>query len=357
MLDAIAIIDSDKIERFTAQNADTSFLMIEEGRKIEASEISNHVGGGAVNAAVAMARLGLDVSAIVKLGQDARADAILSRLSDEGVSTRWVVRDKRAPTGASVMISSHEKDAAIFTFRGANTLLECADLKEDMFAADLVYISSLSNEAADCFPDIVRLAKAQSAMVATNPGIRQLSTRSSSFQQTLGEIDILSVNRVEADALVPLLVGEFGEGGDPLPLEPGEEAPLGLVVRGLEAGGFRVSLKAFVKAVTSLGPRFVVITAGSAGAIVGTSEEIIHCPVREIDEIAGTAGGGDAFASTFAASVARGKSAETAVRLATLNAASVMTFADTQSGLLPEADLDATLAAHCDALPIRRWSI
>ena len=43
----------------------------EEGRKTEALEISTHVGGGAVNAAVAMARLGLDVAALVKLGKDA----------------------------------------------------------------------------------------------------------------------------------------------------------------------------------------------------------------------------------------------------------------------------------------------
>ena len=59
-------------------NADNSFLLLEEGRKTEALEISTHVGGGAVNAAVAMARLGLDVAALVKLGKDARAETVLS---------------------------------------------------------------------------------------------------------------------------------------------------------------------------------------------------------------------------------------------------------------------------------------
>jgi len=40
----------------------------------------------------------------------------------------------------------------IFTFRGANTLLQIEDLRDDAFAIDLVYIANLSNQSADCFP-------------------------------------------------------------------------------------------------------------------------------------------------------------------------------------------------------------
>ena len=126
MIDTIAIIESDRIERMSMLNAEASFLLIEEGRKTEALEVSTHCGGGAVNTAVAMSRLGLDVSTLVKLGRDARADVILERLTAEGISTRWVIRDAGAPTGASVLISSHDRNAAVFTFRGANTLLEPA---------------------------------------------------------------------------------------------------------------------------------------------------------------------------------------------------------------------------------------
>jgi ribokinase len=79
MMDTIAIIDSSRIERMSMLNADSSFLLLEEGRKTEAEEISTHPGGGAVNAAVAMARLEMDVSPLAKLGTDARAKAILAR--------------------------------------------------------------------------------------------------------------------------------------------------------------------------------------------------------------------------------------------------------------------------------------
>src|SRR4029078_13403701 len=127
MIDTIAIIESDHIERMSMLNAEASFLLLEEGRKTEAIEVSTHCGGGAVNTAVAMARLGLDVATLVVLGRDARADLILGRLAAEGVSAPWIVPGGKEPTGASVLISSHDRNAAVFTFRGANTLLEPQD--------------------------------------------------------------------------------------------------------------------------------------------------------------------------------------------------------------------------------------
>ena len=38
--------------------------------------------------------------------------------------------------------------------------------------ANLVFVSGLSNDSADCFPDIIRQAKAAGAFVATNPARR-----------------------------------------------------------------------------------------------------------------------------------------------------------------------------------------
>ena len=88
MIDTIAIIESNRIELMKMRNAETSFLLLEEGRKTEALEVSTHCGGGAVNAAVAMARLGADVATIAKLGRDARAEMVLSRLVEENISAK-----------------------------------------------------------------------------------------------------------------------------------------------------------------------------------------------------------------------------------------------------------------------------
>jgi ribokinase len=354
MLDTIAIVADDRIERMTMLNADSSFLLLEEGRKTEALAISTHVGGGAVNAAVAMARLGFDVAALVKLGKDARAETVLAGLLAEGVSTRWALRDGRAPTGASVLVSSHDRNAAIFTFRGANTLLSEADLTPDAFAVDVVYVSSLSNEAADAFPAIVAEARAHRALVATNPGIRQLSSRGAAFQESLAGIDILVLNRTEADVLVPGLVARFGEGGRALPLEPGEKPPR-LVARGLAAGGHDMSLAAFFDAMRQLGPRYTAVTDGRNGAFLGAEDAVYFCPALET-EVVGTAGAGDAFNATFTARIALGAKPEDALRAAAINAASVVRYADTQTGLLSQDAIARELSARAAELAVRRWS-
>lgn len=354
MIDTIAIMADDRIERMTMLNADSSFLLLEEGRKTEALEISTHVGGGAVNAAVAMARLGLDVSTLIKLGKDHRAETILSHLEQEGVSTRWALRDSRAPTGASVLVSSHDRNAAIFTFRGANTLLEEQDLRDGAFAVDLVYVSSLSNESADVFPMIVERAKARGALVATNPRVRQLTSRASEFRDALARIDILGVNRSEADALVPGLVARFREGGKALPLAAGETPPR-LLARGLAGGGHEMTLQAFFAAVGQLGPRFVVVTDGRHGAFLGTENAIHYCPVLP-SKVAGTAGAGDAFHATFAAHIAQGRQPDDALRAAAINSASVVGYVDTQTGLLREADMADRLTRAQTDLVVRTWS-
>jgi ribokinase len=352
-IDTIAIIASDRIERMSMINADSSFLLLEEGRKTDAIEISTSIGGGAVNTAVAMARLGFDVGTLVKLGKDARAEAVLNHLLAEGVSTRWAVRDGRAPTGASVLVSSHDRNAAIFTFRGANTLLEVADVRAEAFAVDLVYVSTLSNASADAFPAIIGRAKAERALVAANPGVRQLSSRGDAFQESLARIDILTINCPEADVLVPSLVARFGEGGRALPLNPGEMPPR-LLVRGLVGGGHALGIAAFLADLRKLGPRYVLITDGRHGAFLGTDAAILYCPALE-SKVAGTAGAGDAFSATFAAQLARGRSPEEALRAGAINAASVVGHVDTQSGLLSSGQLDERLAATGATLKIRSW--
>lgn len=355
LIDTIAIVDSERIERVSMRNADTSFLMLEEGRKTEADEISTHCGGGGVNTAVALARLGHDVATIVKLGQDARADTILNRLAEEKISTRYASRDARAPTGASVLIASHDRNAAVFTFRGANTLLERKDLRKDAFAAELVYVASLSNESADCFPHIIEMAKAEGALVAANPGIRQLSARQGAFQQVLQKIDILAINRVEADTLVPMLIPRFGEGGPAVPLKKGEEPPA-LAVRGFTGGGFAMSLLAFFRAMAALGPRWMVVTDGRHGAYVGCEGRVLYCPVLPA-KVVGTAGAGDAFNATFAAFIAEGATPEDAVLHASANAASVVGHVDTQTGLLGKKALAAKVLDAKKSLQIRSWKL
>ncbi len=355
VVNSIALIASDRVERMTMRNADTSFLLLEEGKKTEAEAISTHCGGGAVNAAVAYARLGFDAAALIKLGQDARADQILTRLAEEGVSTRYASRDPRLPTGASVLVSAHDRNAAVFAFRGANTLLEAADFKTDAFGVDLVHVASLSNKSADCFPLIIDKARSAKARIAVNPGIRQLSLQSSAFLDLLDRIDILSLNRTEAEALVPQIVAKRGEGGPKLALAVGDEAPR-LIKRGFSGGGFEITTARFFTAMLDYGVKQMIVTDGAQGAYAGTSAGLHYCPAAT-GPVAGTAGAGDAFVATFAAFTTLDDNVTKAMQLAALNAGSVIEHADTQSGLQKRAGLDARYAARAKDLVVRHWSL
>src|SRR4029453_2425885 len=114
----------------------------------------------------------------------------------------------------------------------------------------------------------------------------------------------------------------FGEGGKALGLKPDEQLPR-LAVRGLAGGGHEMSLVGFFAALRRLGSRYVVITDGRHGAFLGTPDAVMYCPVLKT-KVAGTAGAGDAFSSTFSAYVAMGRPAEEALRAAAINAGSVV---------------------------------
>ncbi len=355
MIDTIAIIESSRVERMSMLNAETSYLLLAEGHKTDALEISTHCGGGAVNTAVAMARLGHDVATLVVLGRDQRAESLLTQLMQEGISTRWAKRDQRAATGASVLISSHERNAAIFTFRGANTLLEPADLKPDAFNVDLVHVSGLSNKSADCFAQIITTAKDAGAFVSTNPGIRQLSSRTAEMQGLFDRIDFLSVNKTEASTLVPSLVAAFGESAAPLDVA-GNEPQTPLTRQGLSSGGYTLSIRALLRGLIRMGLGHVLVTDGAAGAFLASRDRIYYCPPVKT-QVAGTAGAGDAFASTLACHLAEGVAIDAAMQAAALNAAAVVANIDTQSGLMTRAALDEARNARAAEIPVATWAL
>lgn len=357
MIDTIAIIDSDRIEKMSMANADSTFLLLEAGRKIDARKVSTHTGGGAVNVAVALSRLGNEVTIIAKVGRDERATMISARLASEGISTDALCTADDQPTGASVLIASHDKDAAIFTYRGANVTLTPDDIPSTGLASSLVYVAPLSDGAADAYAFIVETAKSNGAFVAVNPGIRQISARGQKFRDTLSFVDLLIINRKEAEGLVPLLVAEFGEQGKLMDSIGGNfENPPRLLLSGLAGGGYDFSLAGFLSAIMRAGTKAITITDSSRGSYVATDGNVWHCP-SAARNVAGTAGAGDAFGATLACELARGANVEDALRSATCNAASVVGHVDTQSGLQSRAALAASVAADLKNLEVRHWTM
>ncbi len=257
-------------------------------------------------------------------------------LDANGVGHAHLVTAPGKATGIGVMIASHDRNASIFVHRGANELLRLGDVPGEVFAARaLVYVGPLSGGSADCFPALVRRGREAGAMVAANPGIRQLTSRTAAVIAALPNVDLLSINRVEAEALVPAFAAR-DEGPDPLP--PTGAPPL--LKRGLTFGGFDMGLRRFMNAVREAGVRWIVVTDGTDGSYLAGPEGMIWHPALPA-RVAGTAGAGDAYTSTLAAALAEGLAPEVAMRQAAINAASVVGAIDTTSGLLTREALEA----------------
>ncbi len=338
-VDIIASVSDDEIERMTMHNAITNFLLLEEGKKVEAENIETHTGGGAINASVSMAQLGINVSCVVKLAEDIEGQMVLKRLDEKSIGKQWVLSNADLPTGCAVMVSSHVRNPTIFVARGANTLLTPDEIKPEMFeGVELTYVTGLSGASADCFPKIVKLAKAAGSLVVANPGIRQLSSRTQSFWNSLQYIDVLVMNEVEAGQLVPFVSAKSEiDAIQPCAYSDNKKLPE-LLKKGVGVSGTMMGLREFTQIISSLGPQRLLVTNGKEGAYLGTNEQIIFCPAQKA-KVMGTAGAGDSFASTFASFIGLGKGEELALKAASINSASVVSVMDTQSGLLTQEQL------------------
>lgn len=355
MVDTIAIIDSSLIERMSMSNAERSFLLLEQGKKTEALLVSTHCGGGAVNSAVALRRLGLDVATLIKVGRDDRADFVLRTLEREGISPAWVLPTELAPTGASVVLSSHDRNAAIFPFRGANTLLTPDDLDPEMFDVDVVCVSTLSDGSARCLPAIIaHVSKAATQpFVTVNPGVRQIANDFEMLHKLLPAIDLLAVNRTEAQALVRQAVAELA-GSENRTLR--RLAAQRLNAAAMAQDDADESAVALLGGLHALGCRRAVMTDGGRGAYALSHDKVLFCAAVEA-VVMGTAGAGDAFVSTMSAYLSADRPIEDGLRAGSLNAASVVGAADAQSGLLTRVELERRIKAAGKPPGLAYWSL
>jgi 2-dehydro-3-deoxygluconokinase len=84
--------------------------------------------GAESNTCVGLARLGLQVAWVSRLGVDAAGDRILDALAGEGVDLRWVRRDPRRPTG--VMIKEPATGVRYYRRGSAASILAPEDLAD-----------------------------------------------------------------------------------------------------------------------------------------------------------------------------------------------------------------------------------
>lgn len=311
-LDFFVNTSKDSIMELRSLAGIKEYFCLGYGDKIEIDKSSFHIGGGAVNTAVNFATQGLSTSLLVKTGAGHISDYLLSKVRSRNVDTSCVIRAKDQRTGFSIILTSFEGDRTVLMQRGANSTLVKDDIDwEALSHTKAIYCSALSNASEKVLPDISDFCQRKNIKFACNPGGITIREGMNSKIASLSRMNVLFLNKSEASDFTG--VTEKSEAhGDEDGFNPYVKEML-------------VRLKTYVKDI-------VVITDGKKGVHVYDGNKFYFAkpyPAKVVSSL----GAGDAFASTFYATLLKTDDIKKAISFALINSASVVSEFGAQRGL------------------------
>lgn len=265
------------------------------GETMHALSYAQGLGGKGANQSVAAARAGAPV---VHLGAMGTAeDWVLDRLAAAGVQTWGIARLSDTATGHAIILVDASGENSIVLHGGANMALPQGLPETVAFApGDLLL---MQNETSQQVETAAR-ARAAGARVVYSAAPFQIEA----LRAVLPHVSILAVNEIEAR-------DTFAAFGEDLPIE-------GLLItRGADGAEFRD------------------LAAGQTW----------HQPAFRVEAV-DTTGAGDCFAGWFAAGLAQGEDAPTALRHAAAAAAVQVTRAGAGDAMPDRAEVMAFLKAQ-----------
>ena len=309
----------------------SDFMSFPYGAKTEIADFSKNLGGGAVNTATNLANLGLKTSTIIKLGNDELNDIIKLKLAKSGIDIMNIIDSSKYLTGFSIILVSFQGDRTVLAHRGAN---EHVHAKEVNFNAiknsRWVYVSPLSGDSNKVLDKIANFCKDNGINLAINAGTTALKKGAKYFQKILKTAQIVVMNKEEASMAT----------GIQLRSDTKEEKFSTMLIH--------PDLKAMFNKLKVSDYQIIVITDGGAGAYAYDGKKYYYCPCFE-GPVTSTLGAGDAFASTFCASLRReNKDIEKALKMASINSAGVVSKFGATRGLLTFDEIEKRLSNSPD---------
>lgn len=268
------------------------------GSKIGVDDLLTTTGGGATNAAATFAGLGLKTACVCRVGRDASGEEVLAELKRRRIARKFVQRDARERTATSVILLAGTGHRSILVYRGASKNLDAHELPRS-FKSRWLYATSFGGDTR--FLKVVfEKAERKKVRVAWNPGERELQLGLKKLTPYLRTTDVLILNREEA----ALLCGK-----------PADD------MRGL------------IRALKGMPRLALAITDGQKGAYLCAGNKTWFAPSLKAKRI-NTTGAGDAFGSALVTGLIHQLSPQDALRLAMLNATSVVSHMGAKSGVL-----------------------
>ncbi|MFD8704121.1 ribokinase [Kitasatospora sp. NPDC059648] len=233
------------------------------GETVLGSDLAVHPGGKGANQAVAAARLGARTALLARVGDDANGRLLLESQQNAGVDTGGVLVGG-APTGVALITVDPSGDNSIVVSPGANGRLTPEDVRAagPLFHASRV-VSAQLEIPLESVVEVVRQLPSGTRFVL-NPSPPQALP-----VEVLAACDPLIVNEHEARVIL---------GGGTIGDDPAE----------------------WVRELLASGPKSVVVTLGSEGALVASAEEgVVRVASVKVDAV-DTTGAGDSFTAALA---------------------------------------------------------
>ncbi|MFD6140210.1 ribokinase [Promicromonospora sp. NPDC060271] len=275
------------------------------GETVLGRSMSVLAGGKGANQAVAAARLGAEVAFVGAVGDDSFAGPATAGLRAAGVDLA-ALATVPGPTGIALVTVSADGENSIVVVPGANAAVDTGTVSAHaatVAGADVVVLQGEIPRAAT--ETAVRLARGR--VVLNLAPVIELSA------DVIRRADPLVVNEHEARLALSLV-------GDPDVPDDDHAAA--------------------ARALTEAGVASVVITLGSAGAVVATRSgdgEVAAVPAPKVGAV-DTTGAGDAFVGALAARLAAGDELLDAARLAARVGAYAVTGIGAQSSYPSSTD-------------------
>ncbi len=268
-------------------------------------------GGKGANQAVAAARLGADVTMVVKLGADSFGDQAEANLVKEGIRPDFILRTEETHTGAALIFVDGDGENMIVVAAGANELLTPADVDQACKAIVEADVLLVELEAPmETVERAIHLAREADVNVLLNPAPGQPLSG-----EMLRLVDILTPNETETQIITGL------------PVQTPQEA------------------EAAARKLLAQGVGRVVVTLGAKGALIVTPTETWRAPGQQVG-VVDTTGAGDAFNGALAVALAEGQELVEAVTFANAAAALQVTRLGTAPAMPYRDEVEALLGSQ-----------
>lgn len=274
------------------------------GAKIPVDEIHYGIGGGAANVAVGLSKLELASSIFTVVGEDPKGLDVKDDFTKHGVDTKYLFSDDHVTDQATII--SYNEDRTIFTHNTAREY-SLRNVEENF---QYLFLSSVGEDVADLYDEIIDLKKKRDLTLFYNPGSKELAFSHNAIQKLLPSIDYLIANINEGCAIL----------NTALKREQMEVWDLMTILM-------------------DKGVKNVVLTDGANGAYFQSESDSFQVPVVEVEVVERT-GAGDAFAAGFIASIIYGASPNDSFLWGAVNSAEVVKSFGAQKGLLTKEQLE-----------------